>query len=854
MTTPVGEWTVATDRYCPKPNQELCDITCMFSDVSLTFSPRFATLHPALQVLAIVGCLTPLALVGWLYRTELRLVPRRTALTLLGLRLGVVAVLLGLILLRPVAAYSATDSTPGTVVIALDRSDSTSVADPQRPWPAKVRLARKLRLASDLASDRQLESWLKPSAPADDTAEGRLLRQVAQRVDSLTRGQIAKAVLSERGADLLAALGRRQKVRLVGFAATATDLDPAHLDELPPAGNDGQATDLRLPLSRSRDALAVVLLTDGQHTPDASPIEVAADLGKQGVRVFPVVLGDASGPPDISITSVRVPASAFLGADVGIEARVKITGIPDRDFDVELRRPGEPPLTQRVQHDGRDRTVTVRFASRFEQVGPQSLTVAVRPQPEEAHKENNERTATVVVADDTAKVLLVDAEARWEYHYLAGALARDRGTALRQVLFEAPRLNRTSDEELSRQGLPAAALPPGPDALAEFDAVVLGDVSREQLSPGDRKRLEQFVGERGGTLVVVAGPRSMPAAFTGRAVPPDDPLARLLPVESVHTVDEPDGFRLALSAEGRETDFLKLEATAEESEKRWAALPRHPWRAAGKAKPGATVLASPRGERAPAGDRTAYEREHGLIVRQNYGFGRVLYVGLDSTWRWRYKAGDAYHHRFWGQLVRWAAGNRPPLVGNEFVRFGPRKPAVAPGQEVEVGVRLSDLAKPLGPTAPAALRVIRRKGPAEEAVVTIPLSRIDGRPRDLEAKLRDLPPGEYAVELVIPELGEQSLDAAGKPLRAGVRVSVPESREWADLSPNRALLDEIAKQSGGRVFEAADAAHVAEAIEAQTATRTVRAETKLWQSWPVLAVLLTLLSLEWIARKWAALP
>ena len=91
------------------------------------------------------------------------------------------------------------------------------------------------------------------------------------------------------------------------------------------------------------------------------------------------------------------------------------------------------------------------------------------------------------------------------------------------------------------------------------------------------------------------------------------------------------------------------------------------------------------------------QEKPGLIVRHNYGFGRVLYVGLESTWRWRFKAGDTYHHRFWGQAIRWAASDKPLLVGNEFLRFGPRKPAVPQGQEVEMVVRLRETAKKLPP-------------------------------------------------------------------------------------------------------------------------------------------------------------
>ena len=88
-------------------------------------------------------------------------------------------------------------------------------------------------------------------------------------------------------------------------------------------------------------------------------------------------------------------------------------------------------------------------------------------------------------------------------------------------------------------------------------------------------------------------------------------------------------------------------------------------------------------------DPTAREKRNALIARQNYGLGRVLYVGLDSTWRWRKGVGDVYHHRFWGQVVRWAA-DRPLESGNQFVRFGASQPVYRGGQDVELFVRFKD--------------------------------------------------------------------------------------------------------------------------------------------------------------------
>src|SRR5439155_12012709 len=131
---------------------------------------------------------------------------------------------------------------------------------------------------------------------------------------------------------------------------------------------------------------------------------------------------------------------------------------------------------------------------------------------------------------------------------------------------------------------------------------------------------------------------------------------------------------------------LQLDATAEASTNVWAELPKHYWGVVGRAKPGAVPLAYLAGPDADKKDTAAREREQSLIVRQNYGFGRVLFVGLDSTWRWRYKVGDLYHHRFWGQTIRWAASDKPLVTGNEFLRFGAREPVYQKGQEVEVVV------------------------------------------------------------------------------------------------------------------------------------------------------------------------
>jgi hypothetical protein len=607
------------------------------------------------------------------------------------------------------------------------------------------------------------------------------------------------------------------------------------------------------------------VLTDGQHNWGPSPVKKALELGQHQGPVYPVALGSRRPPPDVALVDVKAPPAVFKDVDVGVDARFKVSGLPAQEVIVELQRPGQPPLEERIRHDGTDRSYSVHFQVRLDKAGAQALTVSARPAPGEIRTDNNGRPVVINVADDKARVLLVDGEARWEFHYLQSALLRDRTMDVHSTVFAQPRLGKIGEEELQKVGNPSLTLPADQDGLAPYDCIILGDVAPEQLSPADRLRLEKYVADRGGTLVLLAGKRAMPFAYTGNDRGGDeDPLLRLLPVEQPRAVQPADGFRAALTEEGKLTTFLQMDPAADQGLSRWAGFPPHFWGVVGRAKPGAVTLATV-AEQGPAAasakEAVEREKERGLIVRQHYGFGRVLFVGLDSTWRWRYKVGDTYHHRFWGQAIRWAASDKPLVAGNEHLRFGTQEPVFRQGQEVEVVVRLAEQTGPLGPDALAGARLLRQgDGPdGEKSVALVPLKRREAQPRVLEGKVRDLLPGRYEIELAIPELADKLTappGADGKPgkLRASFTVTAPEGEEMVELATNWPLLEELAAKSGGKVFTAESASELADLLTRQSAVHVAHHEFRLWSWWATLAAFLVLLTLEWVARKMAGLP
>jgi hypothetical protein len=870
-----------------------------FHDAALLLIPRWGELAPPTQVgLLLLLCAVPVALVLFLYRYELRLVARSTAAALVGFRLLVLFLLLFLVLLQPVVGRDVATPLPGRVLIAVDRSDSMDVADPQRPPGDKLRLAKALHLGGvpDALIDDWARQYQKQGAPqwGPGDADKRLVHdKLLQAVDALTRSEVGRRLLVADGARLLNALAFRHKVDLIGFAQDAWDVRPDQLDELfrqlraqpepletkrpapdnaaPRPPRASSYTDLRLPLEQALKRsgedqgkiLGVVVLTDGQHNWGQSPVKKALELGQCQIPVYPVALGTRRPPPDVALVEVKAPAATFKDVDVTVDARFKVSGLPAQEIVVELQRSGQAPLEERIRHDGTDRYYTVHFQVRLDQVGAQALTVAARPVAGEIRTDNNGRPVVINVADDKARVLLVDGEARWEFHYLQNALLRDRTMDVHSVVFAQPRLGKIGEEELRQVGNPSVALPAGPDALAPYDCIILGDVTPDQLPPADRQRLEKYVADRGGTLVLLAGKRAMPMAFTGgeRGAAEEEPLLRLLPVEQPRAVAPPDGFHVALTEEGKLTPFLQMDPAPDQNAERWAEFPPHFWGVVGRPKPGATALAEVAGAHKDRKARDEGTKEQAVIVRQHYGFGRVLFVGLDSTWRWRYKTGDTYHHRFWGQAIRWAASDKPLVAGNEFLRFGTPEPVFKQGQEVEINVRLAEQTGPLGPDALAGARVLRQgagdKG--EQAVALVPLKRREAQPRVLDGKIRDLLPGQYQIELAIPELADK-LNAPpgpdGKPgkLRASFTVAAPESEEMVELATNWPLLEELAAKSGGRVFTPENASELADLLTRQTATHTEHVEFRLWQWWGTLVLFLVVLTLEWVARKVAGLP
>ena len=604
----------------------------------------------------------------------------------------------------------------------------------------------------------------------------------------------------------------------------------------------------------------VVLITDGQHNVEADVVATAERLGASGVPVFPLMIGATEPPLDAAIIEVDPPKAIYFEDTAQITAAIKLDGLSGRPVTIRLLTADgavvdEKTITPGSQRERRE----VILSHKPEQTGRTRYDIEIVPLPGEAVADNNRRTVAIDVNKDRTKLLLAEGTPRWEFRYLRNLLLRDKSAKVQWLLFDPPYIDQARPRtpitaNASNAGPEADRLPDELEALNAFDVIILGDISPNDLAVDDQRRIEQFVADRGGTLIVIAGKADMPGAYVGL------PLVRLIPVVEA-TPDAPvdsalnglSGFKLELTAEGRASELTRLHLDVDKNVNAWARFPRAYWRSAWRqvkggatvlayADPLATVRADPAQSQPAPADR---QSENALICWQNYGLGKVLYVGWDSTWRMRYKAGDRLHHKFWGQILRWATEGKLP-TGLKQVKIGTDRARYLQNEPVVVRAKFAK--SDLTPITDAMVSAEIRLG--AEVVRRSRLQFVPGSAGMYEARFTNLPAGELEVVLDSPQIESlrQPDDPAG-PVRTTVVIDPDVSPETLDLAANAELLDRLAAVSGGLRITPADLEPFLARLDTDPVVTVDESQFPLWSSGWLLAAFALIGTVEWVLRK-----
>jgi hypothetical protein len=653
--------------------------------------------------------------------------------------------------------------------------------------------------------------------------------------------------------------------------------------ETDPAQADRMTTDLAGALATIRETIpaknlaGVVVLSDGRHNTEGDTVALATRLAAQESPVSAIALGSSRPPVDAAILDVENPKTLFIEDRLTVKTRIKVTGMRGRDVRVKLVSDDDAIAEQVVSVPTDDLTTTVQLSDTPEEEGVRRYAVLLEPIDADAVEssafaDNVRREVTVAVTDQRTQVLLIEGRPRWEFRYIRNLLAsRDKTVQLQTVLLKPDRVASSAElpEIHASVARPlgdteATMLPSSKSEWLKFNVVILGDVSPSDLKPEDIEAIEAFVTQRGGTLIVIAGQHEMPHAYA------DTPLAELLPVTfaassgSIMRGPEPE-FRFALTEVGRRHAVLQQMGDAEANVEFWNSLPELYWRhPIMDTKPGATVLAYASNEKlekelspkkgqpddvaeAQLKRRTEVERKNALVVVQPVGAGRVMMLTTDRTWRLRYRTGDRHHHRFWGQVLRWAESDKLQ-AGTELVRLGTDRILYENDQPVIVRAQITDSYHAPVADEKAMVKVYRD----EQLVMRQRLNLLPESGGRYEITLGRMPgPGQYRLELESPEAKKILVGEGAGDVKTRITVLPPEAdtRELVEVTTDRAALARLARAGGGTHAEVSRAASVLDFLASGTEHYTEAQRFRLWDSWPLLVLILLVLTAEWMLRK-----
>lgn len=717
--------------------------------------------------------------------------------------------------------------------------------------------------------------------------------QIHDRGDALSRGERLRSTLAPRNSGWQVVLGETFDVRRYLFDARLQPSTDFH--EL---AFDGRSTSLGATLRGLKERFAgrplagVLLFTDGNATD--LPGGVLPDLA--GLPpVYPVVIGNQERIHDIAVQQVHVSQSSFEDGPVSVQADVaaaghrgvtlaaRITDLTGKVVQEQLAEVGRN-RGERQSQDG-DNAV-FRFQLKPERSGLSFYRLEVRARDEvgakpedaartdEATLANNARVIAVDRGQGPFRVLYVSGRPNWEFKFLNRALQADdqlEMVGLIRVARREPKFEfrghagetsnplfrgfgNQSPEEVERYDRPVlvrlntrdetelrAGFPRTPEELYRYHAVILDDVEAEFFDPDQSLLLQKFVSERGGGMLMLGGAESFADGKYLRT-----PIGDMLPVY-LETGDpgfeQPVGeMHLQLSREGWLQPWARLRNNeADENSARELMPSFGVINSVRGLKPGASVIATVRDQRG---------MELPAVAVQRFGRGRSAAVTVGDLWRWgmRDAAARADMDKAWRQMVRWLVAEVPTRV--ECVV----EPAPAElGGAMRLDVRVRD--EKFQPVDDARVTI------EVEAIGAVAVSPPDAGKVRLEAGPATTEPGLYQA-LYVPRLsgGYRAIvtakSGAGEDLgraEAGWSSDLA-AEEFRSLTPNVALLENIARQTGGRVLSTDELDGFARQLPQQSAPVMETWTRPAWQTPVVLLFAIACLVTEWGLRRWKGLP
>lgn len=715
--------------------------------------------------------------------------------------------------------------------------------------------------------------------------------QVKDQGETASRGETVRQLLDPQASPWQSSLASTFDVRRYLFDAR---LQPTK--DFSELNFEGRSTALGSALRtvaerfQGRPLAGVFLLTDG----NATDLALGATPKLDGLPpIYPVVIGRRDAVKDIAVQQIAVTQTSFEDAPVTLQADVMTAGYRGQPIVTKLvDRTGKTVQEQTAEARADGESLAFRFQLKPEQPGlsfyqvrtgtppettpaaPATGAAATAPATSEATLANNARVFVVDRGQGPFRVLYVSGRPNWEFKFLNRAVQLDEQVqmvALIRVAKREPKFDfrgragetsnplfrgfgNQSPEEVQRYDQPVlvrlntrdemelrAGFPRTAEELYGYHAVIIDDLEAEFFSADQAQLLQKFVSERGGGVLMLGGMESFREGNYLR-----NPIGDMLPVyldgQDAAAAEAPGPLQFQLAREGWLQAWARLRDNEADERTRIEAMP--PFEVFNRVralKPGASVIASVRDNKGA---------ELPALAVQRFGRGRTAALMVGDVWRWGMKdaVAQADMGRAWRQLVRWLIADVPLRV-----QLTQEPVAADANGAIRLQVRVRD--EKFQPVDDASVMVdiepVVFEGTGGAAATGI----------KLEAEPALSEPGLYQVTYVPRQTGGYRAVATVKN-SAGADLGRAETgwstdlaaEEFRSLVPNVALLEDIARKTGGQVVAAAELDSFVRRLPELRAPVMETWSYPAWHTPLMFAFALACLLAEWGLRRWKGMP
>lgn len=804
----------------------------------------------------LIGGTAVVLYIVYLGRRDTRSFPWYVTAFLAALRIGVV-VALAVILLNPQERTQTIANRPSRLAVLVDTS--LSMRDPERTPHSESGSADPARSRYDAVA----------SLFNDTPLVGRLADVHEVHLYTFDSGLKPQRVFRREGGKITAAAAE----------GGTNDGKPANASgefswsaALEPAGAEtrlGEALAELIRTTRGPTLAGVVVVSDGGLNAGAgedAAVALARDA-RSPVKIATVGVGGLERPKNLVVAEVRAPSEVRYNRDLArqdpfeIVAFVRGDELGGENVDIELLRypaeadPASAAMLGKTQvtlpEEGKP--VEVRFPQEPDAAGAFRYVVRAKTatQIAEYRQDDNERDAAVEFSERNTAVLLIAGGPMRDYHFVRNMLYRsatvDVDVWLQTVSAdELTGVSQESDDLLA--GFPpafpqrpiAARLPEGSRSPKTYDVVIAFDANWAAVPTAGRDALAKWVERQRGGLIVVAGD-----VYTPMLADASGEMANVL---DLYPVILSNRFLLEMTGDdtsqpwpferteaGKAAAFLQLAADAGEASRVWEKFEgvyrAFPTRGAKDLAEVYATFPDP---------QAAGEGPPILLASQQFGGGRVLYLGSPETWRLR-ALGENYFNTFWVKAIREVGQGRLREGDGPGVFLLDRESYLL-GETIRVRAQLDT---PQGD--PLSVKGVKLFVTDPNGRATFPagleMKPDPAQPGQYAANFRAAVPGRYQVKLMLPD-GDQGLTTT-------VEVALPQL-EQMNPQQNRALLVKLADETRGAYFTVEEAAAGLPKLFKTSAAESVPIDERLRTLWDrtwLLYLMVGLLSAEWLTRK-----